>query len=331
MGTDYIFSSAFIRSREKKLIKEEQFCKMTDSGNIDEVCSAIQNAGYGSEALPFRPDTYQSILADERSDMFREISEMSGGFRGLDVLIYVNDYHNIKVLLKSENLGADRSDILLDKGTVPVQVMTDAVRGRKGSFITENMYDAIIEAAEVFGRTGDPQYVDLVCDRYCFRDICEAAAESGSSFVQGYVRLWIDTVNLKTYLRVKALGYGWTYYRDVFIPGGSIDEAVYSRIFDADQAAFAARFNAGALYAAATEGRERLDKTGDYSLIEKLCDNAMMEYVRSAGGISYGPEVLFAYLAARQMEIKNIRILMAGRLAGLAPEKIAERIRRTYE
>jgi len=331
MGTDYIFSSAFVRSHERQLIKEEQFRAMTDSGNIDEICSVIQNAGYGSEAMSFRPETYQAVLREDKSDMFDEIKELSEGYKELDVLVYPNDYHNIKVLLKSEVLGKDYSDILLDKGTVPLATMIDAVRNRKGVFVTEYMYTAIMEAAEVLGRTKDPQYVDFVCDKYCYKDITKVAEESKNEFVKGYVRLAVDVINLKTYIRIKAMDQSWMYFKDVFIPGGNIDEITYGRIFDADAGTFASYFNGSDLYGAVTEGRENLARTKDYAVFEKLCDDALIEYVKQAKSESYGPDVLFAYLVAKQMEIKNIRILMAGKLAGVNPEKLAERIRKTYE
>ncbi len=331
MGTDYIFPSALIRSREKKLIKEEQFRSMTDSGSLDEICSAIQNAGYGSETLPFRLDTYQQVLKDENSNIFNEIKELSESYEGLNVLIYVNDYHNIKVFIKAELLGIDRSDIILNNGTIPAKVMEEAVRDRKATFVTDYMHDAVMESAEVFGRTRDPQYVDFVCDKYCFMEINRAAEASNNEFIKGYIKLWIDTINLKTYLRVKSLGYGKSYFQDVFVPGGDMDLVTYTKVYEADAQNFAARFNASDLHDAITAGREHLDKTGDYSVIEKLCDNALVDYIKGAQRISYGVEVLFAYLVAKQMEIKNIRILMAGKIAGMSPEKIAERIRKTYE
>lgn len=331
MGTDYIFSSAFVRSNERKLLKAEQFRAMTDSGNIDEICSTIQNAGYGSDAKAFRPDTYQEVLKDNSSDMFEEIKELAQEYPGLDVLVVQNDYHNIKVLLKAEELGVDRSDILLDKGTIPVATMVDAVRSRSGNMITEFMFSAIMEAAEVLGRTKDPQLVDFICDKYCFMEVNRLAAEAKNDFIQGYAGLTIDVINLKTYIRVKNLGQNWTYFKDIFVPGGNIDEFVYGRIFDADAGTFAASFNGSALKDAVTTGRDNLTKTGDYAIFEKLCDEAIVDYIRDAKSISFGVEVLFAYLVAKQMEIKNIRILMAAKLAGMEPEDIAERIRKTYE
>lgn len=48
--------------------------------------------------------------------------------------------------------------------------------------------------------------MDLICDRECYADILEAAKASGSSFVTGYVRLLIDTINLKTFVRAEKDG-----------------------------------------------------------------------------------------------------------------------------
>lgn len=331
MGTDFVFASAFIKSRERKMIKEEQFHAMAESSNLDEICSSIQNAGYGGDNLAFRPDTYQKILSDKKSDMFDEIKDMGKELKELDILAYPNDYHNIKVLLKAEQLGVDRSDILIDKGTVSSGAMIDAVRSRSGANVTEYMFSAIKESAEVLARTKDPQLVDFVCDKYCFMEIKKLVSQSKNEFIKGYVRLNIDAVNLKTYIRVKALGQDKSYFDSLFIDGGNVSDVIYSKNFDADYATFANAFNQADLQESATVGLENLEKTGDYALFEKLCDDALVNYIRKAKEVSFGAETLFAYLVAKQMEIKNIRILMAGKIAGVSPEKIAERIRKTYE
>ena len=77
--------------------------------------------------------------------------------------------------------------------------------------LTENMASALAEAVDVHARTNDPQMIDFVCDKYCFADIIEAAEASKNSFVKGYVSLWIDTVNLKTFARVKKMGQPWNF------------------------------------------------------------------------------------------------------------------------
>ncbi|HHW95539.1 MAG TPA: hypothetical protein GX736_06405 [Mogibacterium sp.] len=331
MGTDYIFSSAFIRSQERKMLRDEQFRSMIASNNIDEICNTIQNAGYGSESEPFTPTNYQEVVGQSKKEWANEISVLSEQYEGLKVLAYINDYHNIKVLVKAEALGIDRSDILLETGTLSTDVMTEAVLNRKSDNVTPFMYQAIMESVEGLARTGDPQYVDTTCDKYCFKDINESVDIADNEFIKGFIRLYTDIINVMTFLRVKAVGGSWSYFKDVFVDGGNVDELEFSRVSEADAATFAKAFTGSDMGDALTVGREHYEKTGDFYLMEKLCDEALMEYIEKAKTISYGPEVLFAYMIAKDIEAKNIRILMGGKLAGVEPEKLAERIRRTYE
>ncbi len=331
MGTDYIFSSSYIRSLERNMLKEEQFRSMIASNNIDEICNTIQSAGYGSENEPLTPTNYQYIVGQTKRAWKNDIIALSDKYEGLKALVYINDYHNIKVLIKSEALGVDRSDILLDTGTLPVVDMKEAVLNRKGENITPFMYKAMMESAEALARTGDPQLVDTICDKYCFIDINESADIANNEFIKGFVRMYTDIINFMTYLRVKAVGGSWSYFRDVFVHGGNVEEQVFSRVTEADVGTFAKAFTNSEMGEAVTVGREHYEKTKDFSLLEKLCDDALMNYIEKAKMITYGPEVLFAYMVAKHIEAKNIRILIGGKLAGVEPEKLAERIRRAYE
>lgn len=46
--------------------------------------------------------------------------------------------------------------------------------------------------------------------------------------------------------------------------------------------------------------------------------------------ITYGPEVLFAYIHAKEIEIKNLRITFVGKANGLSSDFIRERLCDTY-
>ncbi|EGY80657.1 V-type ATP synthase, subunit C [Peptoniphilus indolicus ATCC 29427] len=46
--------------------------------------------------------------------------------------------------------------------------------------------------------------------------------------------------------------------------------------------------------------------------------------------MTYGPEVLFAYLYARETEIKNIRMILISKLNSTDTNSIRERLRETY-
>jgi ATP synthase, subunit C len=197
--------------------------------------------------------------------------------------------------------------------------------------LTENMANALAEAVDVHARTNDPQMIDFVCDKYCFADIIEAAEASKNSFVKGYVSLWIDTVNLKTFARVKKMGQPWNYFENVFIPGGTVDLQVFLGSYEDDFKQATEKFQAYNIAKAVSEGGEQIDNSGDFTLLEKICDNLLVEYSREAKTVTFGLEPLVSYLVARQNEVKAIRIVLAGKLAKMSPELIRERLRETYE
>ena len=63
---------------------------------------------------------------------------------------------------------------------------------------------------------------------------------------------------------------------------------------------------------------------------EKACDNAVNSYLQGAKLVSYGPEAVAAYVAAVEGEIQAVRMILTGRLAGVKPEAIRERLRDLY-
>ena len=63
---------------------------------------------------------------------------------------------------------------------------------------------------------------------------------------------------------------------------------------------------------------------------ELLCDNALMDYIRAAKLRSFGAAHVTAYLAAMENETTAARMILTGRLAGLQPAVIRERLRETY-
>ena len=63
---------------------------------------------------------------------------------------------------------------------------------------------------------------------------------------------------------------------------------------------------------------------------EKLTDDAVTAYLASAKYVAFGESSLISYIAAKENEFTAVRIIMAGRMAGLDTETIRERLREAY-
>ena len=80
---------------------------------------------------------------------------------------------------------------------------------------------------------------------------------------------------------------------------------------------------------AAEEG-EAAVKGGSLTAFEKACDNAVLKTAAGARQVPFGVEVALGYLIAKEAEWTAVRIVMAGRLAGLSADAIRERLRDAY-
>ena len=83
-------------------------------------------------------------------------------------------------------------------------------------------------------------------------------------------------------------------------------------------------------FQAAAEAGTAALKGGALTEFEKLCDDAVSEYLAGAQMVPFGEAPLVGYLAARETEYTNLRILLMGRGAGLASEVIRSRLRKSY-
>ena len=64
--------------------------------------------------------------------------------------------------------------------------------------------------------------------------------------------------------------------------------------------------------------------------LEKLLEDYLMETVRKAKLITMGVEPFIAWLFAKEAEIRNVRIIMTGKINGLSNDLIRERLRLVY-
>ena len=151
------------------------------------------------------------------------------------------------------------------------------------------------------------------------------AAATGSKFLTGYVQTLIDSANLRAVVRTVRMGKDSAFMHAALVPGGSIDCEALVRSSDSGDAV-AAAFNATPLEAAAALGAQAM-KGGAMTDFELACDNAVSAYLTAAKMIPFGCEPAAEYLALLECEITCARMILTGRLSGIEPEVIRERLR----
>ena len=290
------------------MLTRERMERMIDAKDSGEAAKVLSECGYG-ELTQLTSAALEELLADARRNTFRDMADSVPDRRLVEVFQLKYDYHNAKVLIKAQAMGLDEARLLSQGGRYDPQRLRE-------DFLRDDLRDW----GEVFRQA--------VLDRACFQEMESLARACGSAFLQGYVRLSVDAANLRAAVRAARMGKGSEFLNQILLPGGNVSERALA---GARPEELAERFRSGPLAQAAALGAARTQPdSGPLTEFERLCDNAVTGYLASASRVPFGEETVIGYLYAREAEITAVRIIMAGRMAGLDGETIRSRLRATY-
>ncbi len=322
----YLCVSAMLRAREPKLLSMEKAERMLDAASYEDAAKILTDCGY-PDLSQMTADEVEQTLADRRSAIFDELGKLCPDRELVDLFKLKYDYHNAKAIIKAEAMGTDCRRLLSDAGRIPGQKLLEIYNEDKRILLPEKLADAIAEAKATLARTANPQLSDFVLDRAYFGEVRAMADKVGSPFLKGYAEVLVDTANLKSAVRTLRMGKNQDFLAAVLIEGGSVSTQRITAAGDKDS--LAALYARTKLEKAASLGADAL-AGGSMTEFERACDNAVNAYLRDAKLVPYGCEPVAAYLAAVEGEIQAVRMILTGRLAGVRPQVIRERLRDLY-
>lgn len=336
-GTDYLYGSARIRALENRLIGRERLERMLEQGSSEGILATLSD--YGITPIRAGGEGTGAILREETlcgalAEGYAELASLRGAglLRGpVDFLRYPYDCNHIKAQIKCFSRGIDGRALMTEGlGTLACDDVVRAFDEKQYGIFPEEMAKAIPAAEEAFAKTGNPQTVDLILDRACFADMLSVAKESGNSYVMRLVETKIDLTNLATCVRLirmkLAAAMSEAMLAEAYIEGGILERSLLE---DALREGEAWLF--GKLYYTRYGALSTQEEAGlPLGELEKRADDLWMTVAEEAKYVPFGIEPLIGYAIALETQIKNIRIILAAKDAGLSSERIRERLRKSY-
>ncbi|MDP2856396.1 MAG: V-type ATP synthase subunit C [Bacillota bacterium] len=336
--TAFAFPVARIRVLETKLLDRQRFERMLDAADAAEVYRILAETEY-AEALAGSddPNAFEQVLGAE----FRRVYHYLGTFvtekAVLDSLLLRYDFHNLKVLLKQALLGEEPSpDSLFQVGTEPASALSQgvtAVLDGKPHAMPEQYADAVREAKALYEKSLDPQQIDIAVDRRLFEFGAKMARESKSQMLQDLWQAWVDLANFRSFARAAARGRDISFLAQVLLEGGTLGRKSFLDIYKPSTDAMddlVALGNKTRYRNVVSSGLGSFKSTRSFTLFEKLSDNFTLFLLDPSKRISLGLEPVVAYLLAKENEIRNLRIILTGKINRLPAESIRERLRDVY-
>lgn len=327
----YAYAVGRVRAMEAKLLDRGKIDRMVEAKSAEEALKVLgetEYAGYLTELGSVHD--YERLLDSELSRVYLELRKISPAPELIAFFARKFDYHNLKVLFKAARLAEKREELLVrEVGNIPLAELVRAVSEDNYAGLPPKMRQAAEALSEAFRLEADPQLVDLLLDRAMYEESAPAAESLESPLLKDYFACLADLLNIKTYLRVKRAGRGRELLEQALLPGGRLE--VFKLVQLAEPLEVLVDRLMYSRYAAVVEeGVQAYQKTDSLTRFEKLADDFLLNNIKQAKYLTFGPEPLAGYLLAKENELKLIRIIMVGKINRLPTEEIKERLRDVY-
>lgn len=315
-----------LRAREPKLLTAEQAEHMIDAPSFEDAAKTLTDLGYEDMSHMTAKETERALTL-RREAVFAEIDRLCPDKGLTDIFRLKYDYHNLKVIIKSEASGTEASGLLSGSGRMDPQELKSLYNEAQYRYMPGKLGEAAEEAKNLLARTSNPQLSDFLLDRAYFAELSTVAESSGNDFLKGYAKLLIDIANLKGIVRTLRMGKSRDFLEDVLVTGGKIS---VRDILSADNTEkIFVLFSRAGLEKVCEAGRQAVEG-GRLTEFELVCDNAVNSYIKLSRHVTYGSEPVAAYLASIENETTAVRMILTGKLAGIKSEILRERLRDLY-
>jgi V/A-type H+-transporting ATPase subunit C len=327
------FTQGVTRTRvlETKLLDQLTIDKMVDAKDLEEVLRTLGDTEYaGAVSAVEKGEDYEQILSHELKRVYDLMREISPREEVVDLMALKYDYHNLKVMLKEHVMQKDLSDLYIQVGTVDFNKLKAMFNAEQMRDIPLQFKEAIEEILKDYDQQEDPQRIDILADRHYFKHLYKVAEATGIDLFKAYVKDYIDFLNVSAAIRLKKQGKDLNFFREVILFNGNIERDDILLTMNDSIDVMMNKFRHARISKELLKGLQAYQETGRLSAFEKYMDNYMIKLNKDSKSVTFGPEPLFSYLVAKEMEIKILRIIMVSKTNNLSPEAIRERLRDLY-
>lgn len=323
-SNNYLFLTAMLRAREAGMLGSDKLERILSAQSFAEACAIAAESGYPDmNGMSVRE--VEDALSAHRREEIEDVALIVPDKELVDLFRLKYDYHSAKVMVKSDGVS---KQLLSFEGRVEAAEFLKAFAKNELVMLPVALAEAIDDAKHMLARTGNPCLADLILDRAYFAEMCQLAESAQLPFAKDYVRLIIDSTNLKVLIRSRIAGKRPEIVGELLFDGGSIlKESIIAAAENDDEIV---RIFTGAGLRDAVEKGLLVVNGGSMTEFELALDNGINEYLSDAVRIGFGPAAVISYLAAVENEVMALRIILTGRIMGISSEALRGRLRESY-
>lgn len=318
--TEYVYAVSYIKTLENKMLTKGEIEALISSEDLPSAIKFLTDRGYGKNSVNYTDA--DNILKDELEKNLNEAKNDCGDDAPIDIVLYKNDFQNLKTVTKAFVSGNEWENLILKPYTVEPQKIEFAVKNNNFEVLPSFIEDIAKKGYEIITKTGDGCEFEIFADKEGLLKIYELSKKQKNAFLREWAELEIIIADMK--IAARCVGRKKEFIKKALIP---IDK------INTDKLAEAAMSGIGEVCEKISDmGYKKISEALSVSFaeFERCCDNEKIEFIRKAKANYFGFEAVMAFLIGKEYEIQNLRIILFGKQNKIDTSIIRERVRELY-
>ncbi len=310
---------------ETKLINNARLNRLIDAENLEEAHHVLGETDLGPDLRGSSSlEEIEVALEKKTAGLVKLLKESRVPTAMCRYFQSHFDIINLRILLKS-GFGQELPVDLSTFGEVPVDRIRLLVKEGAYSGLPDYLEAAADETLVKYQVNSDFSVIDSTLDKHYFWNLVDLTEKLRSTWIEEYTRLIIDLANGRMSLRSRQKNISPGELEGALLKGGRVRNDVWLALFSESENMNEAlkSIPSATLRDGLIEWLEKKRPVGEFDL---FANKIVLDYLNTSRRFGVGPEVVFSYILAKGHEIKMVRLIMAGLIGELPPERIRERV-----
>ena len=317
----YAFATARVRVLESMMLTRGTFVDIANAATFEEAMELLNGSDYAMAGVTGF-DEVESMLLARRSEVRNLFVELIEDKAIVELLCAREDFANMRLAVRrvvtERPVGTDYSD----EGSVAAEDFEEIFEQENYSRFPEYLQEAVEKAVLGYYEAKDIREIDYSIDRFQAQYKLKKARELSSVFLESLFRIQVDLTNIRTMLRLKLAE---REAKNLFLPSGFVGIDRFVHALDVGYEALAPLFFSTPYHDVIEGGVSYLTDENSFLVLEKLCEGYIVGFLRSALVIASGVQPVIAYFLLRELEIRTVRMMLAGKRNGLEARMLHDR------
>ena len=328
----YLFSTGAIREVEKKLFDLNAMVRMIDAPSVDQSFKIFNELSYADELLEMvSPEQYREVLAHDLKQVVDFLRLISPNQAIIELILAYYNFYNLKKIFKAKYYNIEDVKFLYDLGTIPPEKLLEIILKQNTKITLPDEYQSLLnQALKELEQNHAAHAIDSYFDKQYFIFLYQKSLELKDNSLIKIIKYQIDVANIKIIIRSKLLNRNPEDIKDNIIPSGDINVNELGKVYSKEMTDIIKIISDNFTDRDLVKEFNTFLEHNNLWQLEKVLDNYLIKLIKEIRMKSEESAAMYAYFLAKKNAIRNIRIIIAGKINKISSKEIKESVRDLY-